>query len=292
MSRLLALIQLARPHQHVKNVFVLLPLFFAGGFTDTSLLIPSIAAFLAFSFTASGIYVLNDLMDVEEDKIHPEKRNRPIDSGRVPIPQARIWCAFLVAFGLGTAASLSLKTLAVLAVYAILNLAYSLKLKQVSLLDVTLIATGFVLRLFVGSVAADIYLSNWIVVLTFLLALFLALAKRRDDVVIHAKTGKQMRIAAAGYNLEMLNSAISLLAAAVILVYLQYTTDTSITERLGSEHLYLTTLFVILGILRYMQITFVFEHSGSPTRVLLEDRFTQLNLLAWFFTFGWILYFS
>jgi len=290
MSRMLACIQLARPHQHVKNVFVLLPLFFAGGFTDPSLLVPSLLAFLAFSLTASGIYVLNDLLDVAEDRLHPKKRHRPLASGTVQESEARTLAAALLVLGLGLAALIN--TFWLLLLYVVLNVAYSFRLKEISLLDVTLIAIGFVLRLYVGSVASDVYLSSWIVVLTFLLALFLALAKRRDDLVIHAKTGKQMRMAANGYNLEMLNTAIGLLGASVILVYLQYSTAPKITERLGSDHLYLTTLFVILGILRYLQITFVFERSGSPTQVLLKDRFTQLNLLAWFFTFGWILYLS
>lgn len=292
MSDLSGLIQLARPHQHVKNIFVLLPLFFAGGFTDPSFFVPCLIAFVAFSFTASGVYVLNDLHDIEEDRIHPQKQKRPLASGRIQVSTAKGFCGVLFTVGLGLALFINLPTFLLILFYATLNIAYSMKLKQVSLLDVTLIAVGFVLRLFVGSVAGGIYLSHWIVVLTFLLALFLALAKRRDDLVIQERTGQKVRIAASGYSMEMLTLSIGLLGASVILVYLQYTTDPTITQRMGSEHLYLTTLFVILGILRYLQITLVYEPSGSPTRVLLTDTFTKVNLVLWFLTFGWILYLS
>ena len=292
MSDLSGLIQLARPHQHVKNIFVLLPLFFAGGFTDPSFFVPCLIAFVAFSFTASGVYVLNDLHDIEEDRIHPQKQKRPLASGRIQVSTAKGFCGVLFTVGLGLALFINLPTFLLILFYATLNIAYSMKLKQVSLLDVTLIAVGFVLRLFVGSVAGGIYLSHWIVVLTFLLALFLALAKRRDDLVIQERTGQKVRIAASGYSMEMLTLSIGLLGASVILVYLQYTTDPTITQRMGSEHLYLTTLFVILGILRYLQITLVYEQSGSPTRVLLTDTFTKVNLVLWFLTFGWILYLS
>lgn len=290
MSRLSAYVRLARPHQHVKNVFVLLPLFFAGGIGEMDLLAPTLLAYAAFSLAASGVYVLNDLHDVEEDRVHPHKQTRPIAAGEVSAREAGAASAALVIAGLGLAAWISFPCFCVIAGYVLLNLAYSLRLKQISLLDVTLIATGFALRLFMGSFAAGIQLSHWIVVSTFLLALFLALAKRRDDLVLRARTGQTVRIAAKGYSADMLNSALTLVAASVVVAYLQYTTSEEVTARLGSDLVYLTTFFVIMGILRYLQITFVHEQSGSPTRVLLRDRFTQLNLLAWGASFALLLY--
>lgn len=283
-------IHLARPHQYIKNIFVLMPLFFAGEFDQPHLVIPTLLAFSAFCFLASGVYVLNDLFDIQEDRIHPEKKNRPLASGQVSRNQAVVLSAFLSLSGLSVLALVSLDALMVSALYLVINIGYSVRLKEIPLLDVIIIATGFALRLFVGSFVADIPLSQWIVVTTFLLALFLALAKRRDDLVICSHTGTSVRIASKGYNLEMLNSAITLLAACSIVAYLQYTVSSEVTTRLGSDHVYLTTLFVILGILRYLQITFVFEKSGSPTQVLLSDRFTQLNLLCWVLVFGVLLY--
>jgi len=271
-------------------VFILLPLFFAGGIRDPDLLLPCLIAFVTFSLTSSGSYVVHDLMDVQEDRIHPEKRTRPFASGLVSESGAKVMSFSLVLLGLLIAYFQS--GFFLLLLYVLLNFLYSVKLKEIALLDVTVFALGFVIRLYVGSLVTDVYLSEWRVVMTFLLALFLALAKRRDDLVIYAKTGHTVRSASKGYNLEMLNSAISLLGASVILVYLQYTTDQKVIDRLHTENLFITTLFVILGILRYLQITFVMEKSGSPTRVLLRDRFTQANLLLWFFTFFWILYLS
>ncbi len=290
MSRLLAFFRLARPHQHIKNVFIILPLFFAGGIKDPQLLIPCLVAFVTFSLTASGIYVLNDLLDAQEDRLHPEKQTRPIASRLIKESEAKLM-SFVLIF-LGLTLGCVQPGFSLLLLYVFLNVLYSFKLKEIALLDVTVIAVGFVIRLLVGSMVTEVYLSHWIVVMTFLLALFLALAKRRDDLMIHARTGHTVRIAAKGYNLEMLNSAITLLGASVIMVYLQYTTDPEVISRLHTEHLYVTTIFVILGILRYLQITFVAEKSGSPTQVLLRDRFTQINLLIWLFTYGWILYLS
>jgi 4-hydroxybenzoate polyprenyltransferase len=290
MTSLVAFLRLARLHQHVKNIFVLLPLFFAGGITDPALLWPTLTAFIAFSFAASGIYVLNDWHDREEDRVHPAKKDRPLAAGTIQAGPAIALAIGLLLTGLILAAGLSLPALGILGLYVVLNLAYSFHLKQFALIDVTLIASGFALRLFMGSCASSTPLSHWIVVTTFLLALFLALAKRRDDLVLHARSGEVVRIASQGYSIEMLNSAITLVAASVIVAYLQYTTSEEVTGRLGSDFLYLTTFFVVMGILRYLQMTFVHEKSGSPTEVLLRDRFTQINLLCWAVTFGILIY--
>lgn len=290
MNSLGSLIRLARPHQYVKNVFVLMPLFFAGGILETDRLVPAVLAFLAFSFVASGIYVLNDLKDIQEDRLHPAKQARPLAAGEVSVSVA--WGMSIALLGVGFVLMffVSVTSAAILLLYVLMNIGYSLGLKRVALLDVGFIAIGFVLRLFVGSAASEVPLSQWIVVTTFLLALFLALAKRRDDLIIHSQTGEEVRIASKGYNLEMINSAITLLAAAILVAYLQYTTSTEVVSRLGSDHLYLTTLFVVMGVLRYLQITFVYQQSGSPTLVVLRDRFTQINLLCWVLTFGFLLY--
>jgi 4-hydroxybenzoate polyprenyltransferase len=171
-----------------------------------------------------------------------------------------------------------------------MNIAYSLYLKHVAIIDVTVIAIGFVLRLFVGAAVTDIELSMWIVIMTFLLALFMALAKRRDDVLIYLNTGKKMRKVIDGYNLQFLDAAMAIMASVVIVAYTIYTTSAEVVERVHSQYLYLTALFVILGIMRYLQITFVQKESGSPTRIVLKDRFVQLTLIGWILSFVWILY--
>jgi 4-hydroxybenzoate polyprenyltransferase len=163
-------------------------------------------------------------------------------------------------------------------------------LKHIAILDVAVIATGFVLRLFVGAAISHIVLSMWIVVITFLFALFLALAKRRDDVLLFLSTGTKTRKVIDGYNLRFLDSAMSIMASVVIVSYILYTTSAEVMGKLQSDYLYLTALFVVLGILRYMQIAFVDEDSGSPTEILWKDRFIQLNSLCWVLVFAWILY--
>lgn len=281
-----------RLHQYIKNLFIFVPLFFALKITDASLLVNAIIAFIAFSLTASAIYMLNDYCDIEEDRKHPKKKHRPLASGAISKSQAMV--IMVVSGGIGFAliaiAIHSLEALAILAAYVVVNIAYSFYLKHVAILDVTIIATGFVLRLFIGSVVTDTALSTWIVVMTFLLALFLALAKRRDDVLTYLETGKKMRRVINGYNLQFLDTAMAIMASVVIVAYTIYTTSAEVVERFHSQYLYLTALFVILGIMRYLQIAFVHQDSGSPTNIVLKDRFMQITILAWVVTFVWVLY--
>ncbi len=279
-----------RPHQYIKNLFIFLPLFFAMKITDTALLFNAIIAFIAFSLTASAIYTLNDYHDIEEDRQHPKKKNRPLASGAISKQQAVTVMAVLVILGFGLMATLSWAAAGILAAYVLMNLTYSFRLKHIAILDVTIIAVGFVLRLFIGSAVTGIALSMWIVVMTFLLALFMALAKRRDDVLIFLETGKKMRKVVDGYNLQFLDAAMAIMASVVIVAYTIYTTSDAVVQRLHSEYLYLTALFVILGVLRYLQVAFVLKDSGSPTKIVLKDRFMQLTLLGWVISFVWILY--
>ncbi len=288
--KLPTIIKLMRPQQYIKNFFIFLPLFFALKITDMHLLLNATIAFIAFSLTASAIYILNDYFDIEDDRQHPKKKFRPLASGAISKQQALGIMAILFITGFALMASVSLEATGILATYAIMNIAYSMHLKHIAILDVTIIAAGFVLRLFVGSAATGIPLSQWIVVMTFLLALFMALAKRRDDVLIYLETGKKMRKVIDGYNLQFLDAAMAIMASVVIVAYTIYTTSPEITEKFHTHYLYLTALFVILGIMRYLQIAFVHLDSGSPTKIVLKDRFMQIVLLGWIITFTWILY--
>jgi len=285
-----SIIKLMRPHQYVKNIFIFMPLFFALKITDTTLFIDALTAFVAFSLSASAIYTLNDYHDIEEDKEHPKKMYRPLASGAISKSQGIGIMIALFTAGFSLMAFLSLEATTILAAYVVMNITYSFYLKHISIVDVTTIAIGFVLRLFVGSAVTGIHLSMWIVIMTFLLALFMALAKRRDDVLIYETTGKKMRKVIDGYNLQFLDTAMAIMASIVIVAYIMYTTSAEVVERIGSEYLYLTALFVIIGIMRYLKIAFVLKDSGSPTKIVLRDRFTQLILLAWIVSFAWILY--
>lgn len=267
-----------------------MPMFFVGQMANVDLLVNALIAFVAFSLSASAVYILNDYRDIEYDRLHPAKKNRPLASGLVSSQTALIMMGLLAISGLGLMASQSLEAAAILIAYIVLNLAYSLKLKHIAIIDVVIISTGFVLRLFIGSQVTAIPLSMWIVIMTFLLALFLALAKRRDDVLIFRDTGEKMRQVVDGYNLQLIDSAMTIMSAVVIVAYILYTTSAEAVARIGNEHLYLTALFVILGILRYLQIALVEENSGSPTGIVLKDGFIQVTIVAWLAIFGWMIY--
>jgi len=279
-----------RPHQYIKNLFILLPLFFALKITDMQLFANSIVAFVAFSLTASAVYIFNDYQDIDEDRKHPTKRERPLASGVISRQQGVGIMLILLGSGFLIMSILSLKAMGILTIYIVMNILYSLWLKHIAILDVTTIAIGFVLRLFIGSAVTQIPLSMWIVLMTFLLALFMALAKRRDDMLIYLETGKKMRKVIDGYNLQFLDTAMSIMASVVIVTYLLYTSSIEVITRVDSQYIYLTSLFVIIGIMRYLQIAFVLQNSGSPTKIVLKDRFIQFTILGWIVSFGWILY--
>ncbi len=289
-QNLQAIVKLARPHQYIKNLFIFLPLFFALKIGDLPLLLNTALAFIAFSMAASGVYILNDYLDIEDDKRHPKKKYRPLASGAVSKRQGVLLMTSFIVGAIVLVCCVSMDVAYVLIAYVMMNFAYSMKLKHIAILDVNIIAIGFVLRLYAGSFITDTKLSVWIIVITFLLALFLALAKRRDDVLLFEKTGTKARKVIDGYNLQFLDISMAIMAAVVIVSYVLYTTSVDVIARVGSDYLFVTAFFVILGILRYLQISFVLKNSGSPTKIVLSDTFIQATITGWLITFGWILY--
>ncbi len=289
-----SLIRLCRPKQWVKNLFVFLPLFFSGNLLNMPKLLGAAVSFAAFSLVSSAIYCLNDLRDAEADRLHPTKRFRPVASGEVGPKACVSLMAFLCAASLGLLMALprhqAAVTAAVILIYLVMNIAYCLRLKSIALVDVVVISLGFVLRVVAGGVATGIFISHWIIIMTFLLALFLALSKRRDDIVIYNKTGVKARRNITRYNLEFMSQATTLVATVMLISYIMYTVSPEVVERFQSGLIYLTSLFVLVGLLRYMQLTVVDTSTGSPTRTLLRDRFIQLCLCGWILTFVAIIY--
>jgi len=281
---------LIRPHQYIKNLFIFLPLFFGGQLTNIEQLLNTCIVFVAFSFCASSIYILNDILDIEYDRTHVTKRKRPLASGLISILLASKVMSFLFLTGIIIVTILNFQSAIIVGIYIVLNIGYSFYLKHISILDVTIIALGFVLRLLVGSYTTHIPLSIWIIIMTFLLALFIALAKRRDDVLLFNETGNKMRKVVEGYNLLYLDSAMIIMASVVIVSYLLYCTSTEIIKKHNGEYIYFTAIFVILGIMRFLQNTFVEKNSGSPTIFVLKDLFMQVTIIAWIITYGIIIY--
>lgn len=287
------ILKLIRLRQWVKNVFVLVPLFFGGALMKVDVLIPGIITFFSFSFAASAIYCLNDIIDVEADRHHPVKCHRAIASGEVTIREAYFFMLLMLVLSLAVLVLLpahQLEVGAVIIFYFILNVAYCLKLKEFAILDVCLVAFGFVLRILAGGIATDIILSNWIVLMTFLLTLFLSFAKRRDDVLKMEETGIAPRKNTIRYNITFINQAITITGSVMLVCYIMYTVSPEVVQRFHTNYLYLTSAFVLIGLLRYIQIAVVDKKSGDPTKVILKDRFTQLVVILWVISFLIIIY--
>jgi len=283
-------LSLLRPKHWIKNAFVFLPLFFSGEIFNIEKLLSCFAGLIAFSFIASAVYILNDYMDIEADKKHPAKCNRPLASGAVSKKAAITLFLICVGLGIAVAALVKLKFLFVLMLYFVMNLGYSLGLKNISVLDIVLVAMGFVLRIKAGGVIAMIGISQWLMIMVFLLAMFMAIAKRRDDVLIKLDSGLDMRKAIKGYNLEFLNVMLSLFTGIIIIAYLMYTISPEVMEKWSTYRLYYTSLFVIVGLMRYLQITFIDNNTGSPTDLLYKDKFLQVTLVLWIISFYLIIY--
>ncbi len=280
-----------RIYQYTKNVLIFAPIFFFPDINDLGSIVKVTIAFVLFSLISSSVYILNDYIDREEDAKHPNKKNRPLTSGLVDTRQAFILLVCLLSTGIfGAIALLGKNVMLILLGYFLLNLTYSLYIKHIPILDICTIGIGFVIRLFVGAEVLEAVLSPWIVILTLLLALFLAIAKRRDDVLIMEETGLSMRKSIVGYNLPFTNAIIIMLSTMVLVSYIMYTVSDEIIQKWDSQYIYTTSLFVFLGIMRYLQLIFVENTSGNPTAIILEDRFIQIVIFLWVTLFGWFIY--
>lgn len=287
------LIRLIRPKQWIKNLIVLLPVFFGGALLHPSAIYAGLITALSFSFAASSIYCLNDIIDIEDDKHHPIKCNRPLASGAISIPQGYTLMLLMLILSMASTFLLydhQLETAGVIAFYWLLNIGYCLKLKQYAIIDVCIVAFGFVLRVLAGGISTSIHLSKWIVSMTFLLMLFLSFAKRRDDVVRMNETGHAPRQNTIRYNLTFINQAITITSSVTLVCYIMYTVSPETIQNFHTDYLYLTSVFVLVGLLRYIQIAVVDKKSGDPTKVILRDRFTQLIVLAFGLAFLFIIY--
>ena len=283
-------LRLLRVKQWVKNLFLFIPNFFAGGLFHTRTIKTVLAGVILFSLVASAIYIINDLRDIQKDKLHPKKRFRPLASGEIKQSTAIILCIILLITGMTLSTLITINFFYLLALYFIINLAYSFGLKNVPLIDLFVVASGFLIRIYCGGILGDVSVSHWLAIMIFLLALFLVLAKRRDDLLIHSQTGATVRATSKTYNLEFVNSCLTIFSAVIVVSYIMYTVSPEVIHRFGSDIVFVTSAFVIAGIMRYLQITFVEQNSGSPTSILYKDKFILFTILGWIFTFFLIIY--
>ncbi len=271
----------ARPSQWVKNLFVLAPLVFAQSLDRPRDILLALATFALFCLLASGIYLINDAIDVPRDRLHPAKKNRPMAAGkigRVPavaVGLTGVVVAVVLAFAIGPATSL------VLGIYAAQNLLYSTLLKSIALIDVMVIAVGFVLRAVSGAVAIDVPFSVWLLLCTFFVALLMGTAKRVSELEYVGASTNETRPTLAGVQPELLNTVLAAAAAATLVSYALYTVAPETVAKIGGKALILTMPFVVYGVIRYLQRVYGDSSAENPTAIVLNDRGMQIALAGW-----------
>ncbi|MCD4749227.1 MAG: decaprenyl-phosphate phosphoribosyltransferase [Thermoanaerobaculales bacterium] len=278
---MIPLLRSLRPEQWLKNGFVMAPLIFSGRWDDVDAVVRSFAAVLAFSFAASATYLVNDLVDREADRNHPGKRERPIAAGTVGLVTAVILACVLVVLAMTIAVALGSGFLVVLAGYLVLTLLYSAVLKLAVFVDVLVVGVGFVLRVVGGAAAIEVPVSRWILLCTFLLALYLVLGKRRTELVMLGEEAGDHRVVLGHYTLPMVDQAISVVLGATVLAYALYTAAPETVAKVGSEGLMATVPIVLYGLFRYLYLLHRHELGASPTRALLTDRPLLVCVLVW-----------
>lgn len=284
-------LKLIRVKQWVKNLFVFIPVFFSGHFFDSDLVFQSLLGFILFSLVASSIYIVNDYVDIEKDKRHPEKKFRPLAAGTVSKSNAKLLFSILVGISLiGTVILDHYKVGIILLAYFLLNIAYSFKLKQIAILDVMIIATGFLMRVFVGGYITGIIISDWTILLIFTLALILALGKRRGELINSELTG-ETRKSLDGYNESFVNAALVITCTVTIVCYLMFILSPE-TQLKFHHYIIYTFVFVFAGVLRYLQQTFVFQKTESPTKLIFKDVFLQILIVMWGISYFLLIYFK
>ena len=269
-----------RPHQWVKNLFVLAPLVFAKGLTDEAMVSRALIGFFAFCMASSAVYVLNDLADIDTDRAHPIKRNRPIASGVVSKNAALLLVSLLAAICLGLGATLGIQFVSVLLGYFTLNIAYSFWLKRVPYIDVLCIATGFELRVIAGTFAATVSLTVYLLIVTFLLAAFLGFGKRLHEILQGTESHAQ-RTVLKGYSERLLNLLLVGAAVLTIATYSFYTIDPNTAEFFGTKALPCSIPFAVFGVFRFLQLVRGRPEAESPTEEMLRDIPFVANLMMW-----------
>ena len=287
---LIQLIRLARPKQWLKNLFVLAPLIFAGEAVHTDPVLRALIATGVFCLLSSAVYAFNDLIDRESDRQHPLKKNRPIASGKVSAGAASGLIGVAVIGGSVVAWFLGSAFFITALVFLGLNLLYSLALKNIVILDAMGVALSFVVRGYAGAMVIDVEVSQWLLINTFLLALFMAFGKRRHELTMLETTATAHRKILGRYSPYLLDQLIAVTTPSVVVMYMLYTMSTEVSTKLHTNHLYLTIPFVVYGIFRYLYLIHKEEKGGSPTDILLEDRPLALTVLFWALSAVVILY--
>jgi len=281
-----------RPQQWIKNFFIFAPLVFSQNILNRPLLLKTVAAFAAFCLISSAHYIFNDLRDLEEDRRHPLKSRRPLASGRLKKGPAVAALVLIGAAGVAVAAALGLPFLLLAVGYLVLQTAYSLWLKHVVILDVFVIAAGFLIRVVAGGVAIKVEISSWLLICTSLLALFLAMGKRRYELVLLDKDAASHRPILREYNTYLLDQMISVVTASTLLAYCLYTISAETVVKFGTRHLIFTVPFVLYGIFRYLYLIHQRAEGGTPESLIIRDKPLLVDIFLWVLAAAMILRFK
>jgi 4-hydroxybenzoate polyprenyltransferase len=286
----LALLISLRPRQWTKNLAVFAALVFSQTALKPAKLFVSVEAFVIFCLISGSIYLINDVLDYASDKAHPIKRKRPIASGRFGRTSATVWALVIAGACLGWSADLGNDFLITVSAYFLLQVAYSFFLKNMIILDVFSIATGFVLRVIAGAVAISVHISSWLLICTMLLSLFLALSKRRHELVSLSSHAAEHRKILAEYSTSLLDQMISVVTSATVVSYALYTMSDETIKKFHTTRLIYTVPFVLYGVFRYLYLVHQKDKGGSPEHVLLTDGPLLICILLYAITVGVILY--
>ncbi len=270
-----------RPQQWIKNLLLFGPLIFSMNLYDVTMVTRTALAFIVFSLAGSAVYLLNDIVDVEKDKAHPVKRNRPIASGKLPIKVALVFMAVIGAGALVLAWDLSQTLAYIIIIYMVNNLFYSFKLKHIVLIDVGSLSLGFVLRVFAGAAVISVEASPWLIMCTILLSSFLGFAKRRHELVLLGENNVNHRSVLEHYSPHLLDQLILISAASTVMSYALYTVNAKTVARFGTTNLIYTVPFILYGVFRYLFLIHNRKKGGDPAKVLLNDMPMVLNIAAW-----------
>jgi 4-hydroxybenzoate polyprenyltransferase len=279
-----------RPQQWIKNLFLFAALVFSVNLFNTRDIFLTIAGFFVFSFTASGVYLFNDITDIEKDKLHPTKSQRPLPSGKLSKSTASLVSMFLIAFGVIASFFLTVGFGIVVLLYAVINIFYSLKLKDIVILDVMTISAGFVLRVIGGALLINVPTSEWLIICTVLLSLFLGFSKRRHEITILESDANSHRAVLEHYSPYFLDQMIGIVTASTVMSYALYTISDETVRKFGTRHLFYTVPFVLYGIFRYLYLVHKREEGGNPTRLALTDRPLLINIILWIIVASIIIY--
>lgn len=288
--KILEVVRSLRVQQWIKNLFVFAPLIFSQNVFNLPLLVRTMFAFILFCILSGAAYILNDIQDLEEDKLHPVKSRRPLASGRLNKNHAFFACILLVLLGLVGAYFLDIHFFIALLIYFILQIAYSSWLKHIVIIDVFLVATGYLIRVIAGGLAIGVQISPWLFICTILIALFLALSKRRHELVLLDKNAEAHRPILKEYTPQLLDQMISVVTASTVISYCLYTVSSETIAKFGTTNLLFTVPFVLYGIFRYLYLVHQKDEGGSPEALIIKDKPLLVDLFLWIATAMLILY--